>query len=75
MEFKIAVIGSKLYGDLGLIIKDATRPPQTAKGFNDEELKALITKGTGNFAVSNITVKDREGRQTIQFAAMKELAE
>ena len=28
MEFKIAVIGSKMYGDLGLIIKDPKRPPQ-----------------------------------------------
>lgn len=35
MEFKIAVIGSKMYGDLGLIIKDPTRPPQSSKGFED----------------------------------------
>jgi len=36
MEFKIAVIGKKMYGDLGLIIKDANRPPQTEKGFHDQ---------------------------------------
>ena len=36
MEFKIAVIGSKLYGDLGLVIKDPRRPPQTLKGFHDD---------------------------------------
>jgi hypothetical protein len=36
MEFKIAVIGSKMYGDLGLIIKDPKRPPQEEKGFRDE---------------------------------------
>lgn len=36
MEFKIAVIGSKMFGDLGLIIKDPTRPPQDAKGFHDD---------------------------------------
>jgi len=29
MEFKIAVIGNKMFGDLGLIIKDSSRPPQT----------------------------------------------
>lgn len=28
MEFKIAVIGNKMYGDLGLIINDPERPPQ-----------------------------------------------
>ena len=36
MEFKIAVIGTKLYGDLGLVIKDPKRPPQTLKGFHDD---------------------------------------
>lgn len=36
MEFKIAVIGKKMYGDLGLIIKDSNRPPQTQKGFYDQ---------------------------------------
>ena len=28
MEFKIAVIGSKIYGDLGLISNNASIPPQ-----------------------------------------------
>jgi len=28
MEFKIAVIGRRMYGDLGLIINDPARPPQ-----------------------------------------------
>ena len=36
MEFKIAVIGRKLYGDLGLIINDPNRPPQANKGFLDK---------------------------------------
>lgn len=35
MEFKIAVIGKKMYGDLGLVIKDVNRPPQKEKGFHD----------------------------------------
>lgn len=59
MEFKIAVIGSRMYGDLGLIIKDPSRPPQAAKGFNDEELAELVRSGNNNFAVQNIVVKDR----------------
>jgi hypothetical protein len=75
MEFKIAVIGTKLYGDLGLIIKDPKRPPQTEKGFHDDDLTNLLTKGTDNFAVSDIVIKDKEGRQSIQFRQMKELAE
>jgi len=29
MEFKIAVIGRKMYGDLGLVIKNPDRPPQS----------------------------------------------
>lgn len=59
MEFKIAVIGSKLYGDLGLVIRDPKRPPQTAKGFNDDDLKNIVTKGVGSFSVGDITVKDK----------------
>ena len=52
MEFKIAVIGTKLYGDLGLIIKDPRRPPQTLKGFHDDELSNLITKGANNHPIN-----------------------
>lgn len=36
MEFKIAVIGTKMYGDLGLIIDDPQRPAQVEKGFRDD---------------------------------------
>jgi len=75
MEFKIAVIGSKMYGDLGLIIKDHNYPPQTEKGFHDETLNGLINKGTDNIPVNDLIVKDREGRQSIHFRQMKELAE
>ena len=74
MEFKIAVIGNKLYGDIGLVIKDPNRPPQQFKGFRDMELENLINKGTGNFAVNDVVVKDREGRQVIKYGQMKQLA-
>lgn len=59
MEFKIAVIGSKMYGDLGLIINDPNRPPQKEKGFNDLELKTLIEKGGNNISVNDVFVKNR----------------
>lgn len=29
MEFKIAVIGNKMFGDIGLILNNPERPPQT----------------------------------------------
>lgn len=35
MEFKIAAIGRKLYGDLGLIMTNNFRPAQSEKGFHD----------------------------------------
>jgi hypothetical protein len=38
MEFKIAVIGKQIYGDIGLVINDPNRPPQAEKGFHDKEL-------------------------------------
>lgn len=75
MEFKIAVIGSKMYGDLGLIIRDPKRPPQEEKGFRDEELKSLVEKGANNIAVKDVFVKNREGGQEISFRQMKELAD
>lgn len=48
MEFKIAVIGNKMFGDLGLIMNDPSRPPQTEKGFRDDKLEKLLTQGEGN---------------------------
>lgn len=71
MEFKIAVIGQKMYGDLGLIIKDPLRPPQVEKGFRDDELKGLIDKGANNIPVNDVFVKNKEGSQSISFRQMK----
>lgn len=48
MEFKIAVIGNKMFGDLGLILNDPSRPPQTEKGFRDDKLQKLLIQGEGN---------------------------
>jgi hypothetical protein len=75
MEFKIAVIGKKLYGDLGLIINDATRPPQLEKGFVDQELKDLMTKGLNNLPVTDVFARNREGNQIISYRQMKDLAD
>jgi hypothetical protein len=71
MEFKIAVIGKKMYGDLGLIIKDPLRPPQKEKGFNDTELTELIKSGKNNMIVNDVFVKNKEGGQFLKFGNMK----
>ena len=52
MEFKIAVIGTKMYGDLGLIINDPERPAQIQKGFRDDALTKLVNQGTGDHRLS-----------------------
>ena len=75
MEFKIAVIGKRMYGDLGLIIKNSDRPPQIQKGFYYQELLNLLNKGTNSSPVNDISVRDRQGRQNLSFNSSKELAE
>lgn len=61
MEFKIAVIGSHLFGDLNLIAPNQqgdNRPKY--KGFRDEQLKKLLANGSGDGGLYNeITVRNR----------------
>ncbi len=71
MEFKIAVIGKKMFGDLGLIIEDPSRPPQIEKGFQDQQLKDLISKGINNTALTDIFVRNKECNQIQAFRQMK----
>jgi hypothetical protein len=75
MEFKIAVIGQRMFGDIGLIINDPLRLPQKEKGFHDDDLKGLIEKGLNNLPVNDVFVKSKEGSQSISFKQIKELAE
>lgn len=70
MEFKIAVIGTRMFGDLGLIANDI--PVQDEKGFQDPKLKALIEGGSNESLAQPITVK---GGSNIQFSSLKDLAE
>lgn len=74
MEFKIAVIGQRIFGDIGLIVKDPARPPQAEKGFHDADLTALLDKGVNNSALNDIFVRSKEG-QSIVFKQLRELAE
>ncbi len=59
MEFKIAVIGQRMFGDLGLIINDPKRPPQVEKGFFDNDLTGLLTKNIGDNEINGIYARDR----------------
>lgn len=69
MEFKIAVIGTKMYGDLGLILNDPSRPPQTQKGFRDDTLTKLVTQGAGDHKLQFPI--DVRGGQNITFNSQK----
>jgi hypothetical protein len=73
MEFKIAVIGQRIYGDIGLIANDPNRPPQTEKGFHDGDLVALLEKGVNNAPVNDVFVRSKEGHSLV-FRQQKELA-
>lgn len=42
MEFKIACVGTQMYGDIGLISHDKDKPTQNSKGFHDDDFKKLI---------------------------------
>ena len=76
MEFKIAVIGNKIYGDLGLISNDPNAVVQEDKNFRDDRLKAILTGQVANEALSQkISVRNKDGGQEINFSNMKELAE
>jgi len=48
MEFKIAVIGSHLFGDLSLISDKKGDGKPKFKGFRDDELKKMLTNGSGD---------------------------
>jgi phospholipid-transporting ATPase len=76
MEFKIAVIGSHLFGDLNLISnKEGDNRPRF-KGFRDDGLKKLLANGSGDGGLySEITVRNREGDDQITFKRKRELAE
>ena len=45
MEFKIAVIGTQMFGDLSVITGGT---PSKDKIFKDEKLKRILSSGQGN---------------------------
>ncbi len=60
MEFKIAVIGSHLFGDLNLIYNKQGDSKPAYKGFRDDSLKKMLQNGSGDGALySEITVRNR----------------
>jgi magnesium-transporting ATPase (P-type) len=68
MEFKIAVIGSHLFGDLNLISNKQGDNRPKFKGFRDDALKKMLTNGSGDGGLySEIIVRNREGDDQITF--------
>jgi hypothetical protein len=73
MEFKIAVIGSRIYGDIGLVRPNPNNPPQNEVGFKDDELTRLMKSRTeeGNAQIREITIKNKEKTQTRPLSTMR----
>lgn len=75
MEFKIAVIGSHLFGDLSLISNKEGDSKPKHKGFRDDALKKMLANGSGDGGLySEIIVRNREGDDQIVFKRKRELA-
>jgi phospholipid-transporting ATPase len=72
MEFKIALIGHRLFGDLGLIASDV--PLQKGSSFEDRHLQDLLSRGAANEYISSFIAKNREGTFTQEINNLKELA-
>lgn len=75
MEFKIALIGSHLFGDTNLISNTEDNKP-TGRGFQDEALKKLLCIGAGDKPLyQDIVVRNREDSDKIVFRKLRELSE
>ena len=62
MEFKIAVIGAQMFGDLSIFSRGGGISVKGSKEFKDQTLKKLLAYGVGNRDINpSIVVKDREG--------------
>ena len=74
MEFKIACIGTTMYGDRGLVLNDPTIPPQSTKGFRDDNLKKLIrAPDSHRNQIKSIFVKDRSKQNVITFDTSRKI--
>ena len=72
MEFKIAVIGTQMFGDLSIFSKGSVKG---SKEFKDQRLKKLLAYGVGNKNISpSIVVKDSEGETMINLNTIKDLS-
>lgn len=58
MEFKIAVIGNQMFGDLAAITGGASKE----RNFNDQKLRRLVRDGLADRDIHpSVIVKDKEG--------------
>ena len=61
MEFKIATIGQKMFGDLALIAEKGSNEKSSSEpGFVADDLKDLLRSGAGNIQLkSPLVIKNR----------------
>lgn len=84
MEFKIACIGDRMFGDRSVLtdgipddVQDviSNTPASNVKGYYDEELNRLV-KGNGDSRLPRpLVVTQRNGQQALTFNTYKQLAE
>ena len=61
MEFKIACVGTQMYGDRGLILHDKSVPEQSTIGFHDNDFKKMIrAPDSKRNGIKSIKIKNRD---------------
>ena len=80
MQFKIAVVGNQMFGDISLIApepnqKKVENEKEKFAGFKDEKLKKLLETGTGDKQLDmQITIKDSQGGSEVRYSNLKDVA-
>lgn len=80
MQFKIAVVGNQMFGDISLIAPEQNQKKieddkEKFAGFKDEKLKKLLETGAGDKQMdSQIVVKDIQGGNEIKYSSLRDIA-
>jgi len=74
MEFKVACVGTQMYGDLSLLSHDRDKPAKREKGFHDDDFKKMIrAPDSRHNAIKPVYIKDREKNKVITLESKKTL--
>lgn len=80
MQFKIAVVGNQMFGDISLIAPNRNQPKpidpnDKFSGFTDDKLKNLLETGAGDRKLDQpLTIKSSTGGNEIKINTLRELA-